>query len=643
LFASIAAFLFLSIITLAVSAQNKSIKLTVNPGKITGDIPVGIYGHFLEHILGSVNGGLWGELVMNRSFEEVIPIPRNGRGASSPPIVSGPQIPKWGTIGEVTAMLDTTNPLNSKKSIRLSATLSGAGISQKGFYLTKGDILQGSLWIRGDAPEGISVKLMAGGKVIAQQVTTAATNKWKEFKIALNPTATVDSAVLQILSRGKADVWIDQVSLMANSSRATGGFRPDLLKAVAALKPASIRFPGGDFVNGYHWQNGIGPQYKRLGKGGIDPLAMGIDEFMILCHKVGAEPALCIPLGKRDISELQQYIHEAEEELEYCNGPATSKMGRLRAANGHPQPYHVKYWEIDNEVYLQGMAPENYLTAINAAATALRKIDPSIKIIGSGGGGTHLTVDKGWSIKMLQGDLSQWDYMSLHQYENYSRGNAPVDSSKFRTGIDDFEKYYAAIRDSIKKTNRKDLHVYESEWNYMSIDWRTGLYAGGALNCFERNSDLVRMACPALFLRTTTGKGWDNAFINFSNRTWFPAPNYVIMKLYRDHFEPYRIDLTGDAGPLNVVATKSKDGSKVVIKIVNATEKGTDASFNLTGSKYAKAVIQWVAEQLDTKNTLDNPGAIAMHKKALPVKENTISVNMPRYSVAVIEISKTNR
>jgi alpha-N-arabinofuranosidase len=540
----------------------------------------------------------------------------------------------------VVAASDTSNPLNGKRSLRLVTSIAGAGISQKGFYLKKGDAWQGSLWLRGDAPGGIMVKLIADGKVIAQQITAAPGSEWKEFKLMLNPTATVDSAILQIVSLGKATVWVDQVSLMANSSRATGGFRSDLLKAVAALKPASIRFPGGDFVNGYHWKNGVGPQYKRLGKGGTDPLAMGIDEFIMLCRKVGAEPAICVPTGKRDGSEMQQYIQEAEEELEYCNGVATTKWGKMRTTNGHSQPYHIKYWEIDNEVYLQGMAPETYLTTIKAFAIALHKIDPSIKIIGSGGGGTHLTVDKGWSVKMLQGDLSQWDYMSLHQYENYSRGNAPVDSSKFRTGIDDFEKYYAAIRDSLAKSNRKDLKVYESEWNYMSVDWRTGLYAGGALNCFERNSDLVQMACPALFLRTTTAKGWDNAFINFSNHSWFPAPNYVIMKLYRDHFEPYRIEFTGDAGPLNVVATKSKDGNRVVIKVVNANKDGADASFNLSGSKYAKGVMHWAAEQLDTKNTLDNPGAVVIHKKALTIKGNMLSVNMPRYSVAVIEVSK---
>lgn len=532
-------FLGLLLVISTVQAQ-QIIKLKIDPGKVTGHIPVGIYGHFLEHILGSVNGGLWGELVMNRSFEELTPMPRNNRMITPVPVVVGPLIPKWETIGSITVTSDTTNPLNSKKSIRLVTSMADAGIIQKGFYLKKGDALQGSLWLRGNAPEGITIRLVVDGKVMAQQVTSAPSNVWKEFKLILNPVATIDSAVLQILSRGKTAVWVDQVSLMTNSSRATGGFRPDLLKAVAALKPVSIRFPGGDFVNGYHWKNGIGPQYKRVGKGGIDPLAMGIDEFMTLCRRVGAEPALCVPLGKRDGSELQQYLHEAEDELEYCNGSVSSKWGKVRAANGHPEPYHVKYWEIDNEVYLQNMAPATYQSAINAVAAALRKIDPSIKIIGSGGGGTHLAIDKGWSIKMLHSDLSQWDYLSLHQYENYSRGNAPVDSSKFRTGIDDFEKYYAALRDSIAKSNRKDIKVYESEWNYMSVDWRTGLYAGGVLNCFERNSDLVKMACPALFLRNTSAKGWDNALINFNNHTWFPAPNYTIMKLYRQHFEPLR-------------------------------------------------------------------------------------------------------
>src|ERR1700743_1267059 len=114
LFGGIAAFLFSAIIILPVSGQNKSVRLTVNPNKITGDIPVGIYGHFLEHILGSVNGGLWGELIMNRSFEEVTPASRNNRGASVAPVVAGPSIPKWETTGDVIATHDTVNPLNNK-------------------------------------------------------------------------------------------------------------------------------------------------------------------------------------------------------------------------------------------------------------------------------------------------------------------------------------------------------------------------------------------------------------------------------------------------------------------------------------------------------------------------------------------------
>jgi len=117
--------------------QNKTVHVTVNVAKVTGNIPIGIYGHFLEHILGSVNGGLWGELVMNRSFEDVPLTPRNNRGGAVVPSITAPIILKWETVGPIIATSDTTNPLNGKRSIKLVASMANAGIRQTGFLFKK--------------------------------------------------------------------------------------------------------------------------------------------------------------------------------------------------------------------------------------------------------------------------------------------------------------------------------------------------------------------------------------------------------------------------------------------------------------------------------------------------------------------------
>src|SRR5262249_42987752 len=144
------------------------------------------------------------------------------------------------------------------------------------------------------------------------------------------------------------------------------------------------------------------------------------------------------------------------------------------------------------------------------------------------------------------------------------------------------------------------------------IDWRSGLYAGGMLNAMER-SKYVTMACPALWLRSqTTGDTWDNAFINFNQYDWFAAPNYVVMKLYRDHFEPNLLETSGDAGALNVAATKSTDGKTLVLKVVNPTDQPQDVKFTLNGAfKPAKASLQFVApDDLMAKNSFEHKDAV---------------------------------
>jgi len=181
-----------------------------------------------------------------------------------------------------------------------------------------------------------------------------------------------------------------------------------------------------------------------------------------------------------------------------------------------------------------------------------------------------------------------------------------------------------------------------SEWNLSCTDWRTGLYAGGLLNVFERNSEKVSMACPALFMRHVSAPAWDNAFINFDHRTWFPAPNYVIMKLYRDNFAPFMVNVEGNLPNLNIVATKSEDGKNLFLKIVNPYGQPMDMAINIAdGFNVNKASLTVVsADSLTARNTLEKPLAIAAVEKKILSEANLIKVTLPDFSVGVIKISK---
>ena len=155
----------------------------------------------------------------------------------------------------------------------------------------------------------------------------------------------------------------------------------------------------------------------------------------------------------------------------------------------------------------------------------------------------------------------------------------------------------------------------------------------------ERSADLIKVATPALFLRRVDAPSWDNAFINHDHLSWFPAPNYVVMKLYYDHFQPLRVAFDAPAG-LNVSATRSKDGTSVVVKVVNAANVGTEATIELDTSYAARQARAWqVQAELLDRNSLSEPHRIAPREVKAPVSRNVLQMAFPPRSVTVIEVS----
>ncbi len=632
-------------LTIVFTANAQDVKLTVNSDKVIKQVDERIYGQFLEHIYHSIHGGLWGEIVWNRSFEEGPPGAggRGGgarRGGATQPAAApaAPAFPirHWLAIGNPTITVDVDQPLNSSRSAKIVTDAAGNGIGQANFALRAGDVCSGSIFLRGNAPDGVIVRFVDGDKTLAEQTLSGPGADWREYPLDLNPTAASSNATLQIITKGKAELWVDQVSLMPASFKATGGYRPDLLQAVMDLKPATIRWPGGSYVHtsgGYDWKGGVGPQSKRVGKVGwdeLDPSSFGTDEFIALCRKLGAEPVIVVYMGPQTTgADRSKQLQDAVDWVEYCNGPASSKWGAMRAANGHPEPYHVKYWEIDNEVW--NTEPAEYVKILQSFVGAMKKVDPSISAIACGSGGYASRFGEG-DIAVIQQASDVVDFLSLHHYEtieNYSRG------------IGLAEAYFAKMGDLIDKSKNPNFKIYFSEWNVRrGIDWRSGLYAGGILNAMERNK-YVTMACPALWLRhSSTGEQWDNALINFNQTSWFPAPNYVVMKLYRDHFAPNMVEVTGDTSGLNIGATRSTDGKKLILKVVNPTENAANLKVGLTGAiKSGKATMQIVAPgDLNAKNSFEQRDAVKPVPSPATLSAGELDFAMPKWSVGVVEV-----
>jgi alpha-N-arabinofuranosidase len=535
----------------------------------------------------------------------------------------------WRAFGPGTVMLTTNQTLNSRQCLNLTNDSDiddhDTGVSQAHYCLAAGDTLRGSLWARGFG----TLAVQLGDE---ERVFSRLTDEWKEFPLEFTPKAAGSNATLRISARGKAGLFVDQVSLMPDAARATGGFRPDLLKAVADLRPPIIRWPGGSFIGDYHWKNAIGPQNARVSKKGwdeIDPLSLGVDEFMTLCQKVGAEPVMVICLGPKNKPELwPQYVQDARDLVEYCNGTAASPWGRQRAANGHAASYGVKFWEIDNEVW--SMKPEEYVAAVKLFAPALKQADPAIKVIACGSGqlGGHW---REGDLAVIERCAGLVDFLSIHHYES---------PDKFADGIPAAEKFWRELAERIAKSQNPDLKLFVSEWNAQSTDWRTGLYAGGILNAFER-CPAVSMATPALWLRHVSAPSWDNALINFDNCGWFPAPNYVVMKLWRDHFAPHLLALEGDAGGLNLTATKTAEGTKLFVKAVNPTDQSINVTLKVgTGfqPKSAELVLVHPGDLL-ARNTLAQPDLIKPGAAPVQLDGAAVRCTFPPLSAGVVTLS----
>ncbi|NLS93658.1 MAG: DUF1080 domain-containing protein [Planctomycetaceae bacterium] len=547
--------------------------------------------------------------------------------------------PAWHPTGSAKVSTSTENPLNGAQCKKIESSGKFGGLVQEPMRIEAGKVYRGSLWVRGEAPGGLAVRLLNGNKVLAEQTLSAPSDEWKEMPIELKAKGSSDLAALQVVVQGAGTVWLDQVSLMPESWYVKGGYRPDLLKAIAGLRPPVIRWPGGCFASPYRWKDGIGPQHNR----GPHPRNMwddkevnsfGTDEFVGMCRRVGAEPLIVVNIGtpnwNRDVLD-NDFLQEVLDWIEYCNGPADSKWGRVRAANGHPEPYGVKYWEIDNETWHMGA--ETYAEWVNRFAPAMRKKDPAIKLAacgsaGYGDGGNGLA----WNRVLIDECADKIDYLSIHHYENPDR---------FADGPLAYEQFFLKTADLIKASKNPNLKIYVSEWNAQSTDWRTGLYCGGLLNAFERCGDVLEIGGPALFLRHVSASAWDNAFVNFDHRTWFPAPNYVVMKLWHDYYAPERIALEGESGGLNVVATKSDDGKRLVFKAVNPTEQAVPVTLKLQSGVIRDASMQLVAPgDLKARNTLDARDAVKNEPGSIEKDGRIVRFTLPAISCGVVEIER---
>ena len=370
----------------AAQAAPKTIVASIDTTRVGEPISKYEYGMFIEHIGSLIYRSLWSEMLDDRKFY----FPITSKEYQAPPSgqFRGMQLRKWRPIGpDESVTMDRDDPFVGDQSPRIQLDASTPhGIRQSGIALVKGKKYTGRIYLRGTPGAKVNVSLVWGEGADGRQTIpfAALSDVYKEFPFSFTANADSADGALEIAGTGSGNFHIGAVSVMPADN--VQGFRPDTIALLRQLHSGMWRLPGGNFLSDWTWYDAIGDPDKRpptfdYAWNAMQTNDVGLDEFMTLCSLIGVEPYVTVNAGFGD-------AHSAAEEVEYINGSPKTRLGALRAHYGHPEPYHVKYWNIGNEPWGTFQLGHTYLKYYvlkhNDFAKAMRKVDPSITLIASG-------------------------------------------------------------------------------------------------------------------------------------------------------------------------------------------------------------------------------------------------------------------
>jgi alpha-N-arabinofuranosidase len=630
--------------------------LTVDARRVENRLSPLLYGQFLEFMYQGVKGGLHAELLRGRSFEDLrhwerYPDDRNDDYALAFHWDEANPFPP-----RREAQPDTGEPPPREHSLRVDA---GEGaVERHGFYQPRvpvraGSEYRGSVWLKAEnyaGPVTVTLEQDAdAARVYAAADLKPAAGGWRRYEFSLRPTASDPLARLCLLFPGRGRVWVDQVSLMP-ADAAPGGVRRDVFERVRAVRPAFLRWPGGNVAQDYRWPWGVGPRDERFTwvnlswRNEPEPGDFGTDEYVRFARAVGAEPTITVNVEGRGATAA-----EAAAWVEYCNGPAASRYGRMRAAHGHPEPYGVKLWEVGNEIWgpwVRGHSDaETYARNYLKYVRAMREADPSIKFIAVGDNNME------WNRTVLKRAGAEIDYLAIHHY--YTRHDTAGDPLNLMARPLFFERFYGQVEQLIRElAPGRDIKLAINEWGLdlpTARQWsmEAALYGARLMNVFERRGALVEMSAVSDLVN-----GWPGGIIQAGRHSVFVTPAYLVNRLYAEHHGAERLSSTVE-GPtfdtsregrgvpaLDAVASRTADGRRIFIKAVNTDHaRALTTTVTVEGATpAARALMQTVtAPRLGDSNSFARPDAVGVSRAPLRAGRRFV-VTLPKHSVSVIAL-----
>ena len=652
--------------TLALAAgmtlQAQTNEFVIQTKKLGAEIQPTMYGLFFEDINYAADGGLYAELVKNRSFE-------------FPQALMG-----WNSFGKVEVRDDgpfERNPhyvrLRPAKHPHMQTGLDNRGYF--GIGLKKDAEYRFSVWAR--IPDGgnagkirvelVDTKSMGESQVYTSQEVTIGSKEWKKYQVVLKAPVTDPKATLRVFLTSPATVDLEHVSLFPVDTWKghENGLRKDIVQALADLKPGIFRFPGGCIVEGttlddrYQWKNTVGPvenrplnlnrwQYTfthRFYPDYYQSYGLGFFEFFQLSEEIGAEPLPILNCGlacqyqnaaddetsRVALDQLDPYIQDALDLIEFANGDVTSKWGKVRADMGHPAPFNLKFIGIGNEQW-GSVYPER----LELFVKAIRKTYPDIQIVGSSGPNSEgADFDYLWpEMKRIKVDLvdehfyrpESWFLAQGARYDQYDRKGPKV-----------FAGEYAC-------------HGQGKKWNH----FHASLLEAAFMTGLERNADIVHMATYAPLLAHVEGWQWRPDLIWYDNLQTVRTASYYVQQLYAKYKGTNVLSLTMDKQP--VTGAEGQNGlfasavydagtGEYIVKVANTSDQKQTLNLKFEGMKKKEALtsgrcITLASANPDADNTIEHPNTIAPKETTMQVSGQAVQVELAPNTFAVYILKK---
>jgi len=664
--------------------------LKLDAGRVTGKVSPMLYGLMTEEINFAYEGGIYGELIRNRSFkaDAVVPrvTPETYEVGKYLPVTFNPDTkPRfWTGVGGATMVLDTNTPLNEflNVSLKLDASsasaTSPAGVANGGYWgipVRPQTTYKVSFFAKAadgfTGPVTVSLESADGKTTWASADVAGLTAEWRKFETGLR-TADVPASkdnVFKLTTKTPGTLWLQNVSLFPPTykNRANGN-RADLMELLAAMKPRFLRFPGGNYLEGnafnqrFNWKETIGPVERRPGHpspwGYWSTDGLGLLEFAEWCEDLDMEPVLGVfagyCLGRGGVipagPALEPYVQEALEEIEYLIGdPNTTKWGAQRAKDGHPKPFKLTYVEVGNEDWFDRSGPDRNGTYDGRFAQfydAIKQKYPHLQVISSVG---YEQPQSLW-VKSRTPDL-----VDEHFYRNMEEMMAQA----FRY-------------DTYSRTN--PTKIFCGEWatrvGSPTPNMAGALGDGAWMTCLERNSDIVLLSCYApLFVNVSQLEGqgrsmqWSSDLIGYDALTSYGSPSYYAQVMFstmvgdeilateaqdiptRTWQRRGRGGATGSTRQIREVffsATRDSRSGVIYLKVVNAGSSARPIRIQIEGATRIEPegeLVSLVGSDLNDSNSIEQPQKIVPQTTKVAGLSTDFQREFPPYSISVLKLS----